>query len=99
MLDPPSKLKKRAPASSAITLSAAKSQGLASPSIQISALPAATHIASRQPPKLRTAQNCDIHEISLLPNGWRCMLLKASRQKTAWCGAWMEEIRIGASFL
>src|SRR5271167_1609758 len=98
MLDLPSKLKKRAPASSAMTFSAAKSQGFASPSIQASARPAATHMASRHPPKLRTAQNCDIQGISLVPNGCRWILLKASRQRTAFLGVAIEEIRIGEPF-
>ena len=53
---PPSKLKKRAPASSAMTWSGARSQALAEISNQTSARPETTRTASWQPPMLRTAQ-------------------------------------------
>ena len=54
--EPPSKLKKRAPASSAITLNGARSHAFAASSIQASARPETTSTASWQPPMLRTAQ-------------------------------------------
>src|ERR1039458_348695 len=83
MVDLPSKSKKRAPASSAMILSGAKSQGLPLVSIQISAWPRETIRASRHPPMLRTAQKGCIQASNWPANGWRAAEFKLSKHSTA----------------
>ena len=64
-------------------LSGAKSQGLPLVSIQISAWPRDTIMASRHPPMLRTAQKGSIQASSRPPNGWRAAEFRLSKHSTA----------------
>src|SRR6266487_2231765 len=98
MLDPPSKLKNLAPASSAMIFNGAKSQGLPLVSIHKSACPRETIIASRQPPMLRTAQNWDIHSSNPSENAYRSTVENWFTHSTAWDGSEMFDARIGWPF-
>src|SRR5436190_24285486 len=98
MLDPPSKLKNLAPASSAMIFSGAKSQGLPLVSIHKSACPRATIIASRHPPMLRTAQNWDTQSSNRSEKPYWRTVENWFTQSTAWDGSEMFDALIGWPF-
>src|ERR1700675_4184588 len=91
MVREPLKAKKIALASSKITWTAARSQGETWGSIQASASPAATIIASGVPPRQRNAQNRLAHSINPRPSGVSRIRFKLFTDSTALDGSVMLE--------
>lgn len=91
MVFSPPRLENRPPASSITIFNAAKSQGFADGSIQTSAFPCATNMASIEPPRPRTAQNFLTQGRSLSANGSTPTLLKPLKERTDSAGSALAE--------
>src|SRR5437762_12700674 len=99
MLGTPSNPNILPPASSTIICSGARSQGEAVGSIQKSANPDATIMASGAPPRLRTAQNSWMELRSFSLNGSEFSLFMLLRHKTDSANDVLIDACIGTPFL